>query len=161
MNYKAIDELNNFNFHDAQLHHIDYHDGSMVWKLSSVNVTSQNSQNNFDKDMCIKDASIVFENIHIEKIVFSAYKTYDANNILIKSEDAIIANPNDYSDILKNTFNSYCYILSMELLPNILEKKHFVSFNIDGGAGNYDLTLSFSKSIVQWNEYSGKAWYEN
>lgn len=36
-----------------------------------------------------------------------------------------------------------------------------VCFNIDGGAGNYDLTLAFAKSIVSWDEFTGKAWYED
>ncbi len=161
MNYTAIDELNHFNFHDAELYQIEFHDGSMKWQLSSINATKQNSQNSFDKDMCIKDAVIVFEHVKIEKIVFSAYKVYDSNNTMIKSEEAKTANPDEYDEILRSTLDDYCYIYSMEQLPDIEEKMQSVCFNIDGGAGNFYLTISFSKSLVQWNEYGGKAWYES
>lgn len=80
---------------------------------------------------------------------------------MIESVEAKTANPDEYEDILRNTLGNYCYIFSMEELPINEDKKHHVCFNIDGGVGNYDLILSFSKSIVQWNEYSGEAWYED
>jgi hypothetical protein len=56
---------------------------------------------------------------------------------------------------------SYCYISSMEELPMNEDKEYQICFDIDGGAGGYYLTLSYSKSIAQWDEYSGKAWYED
>lgn len=161
MRYIAINELNHFEFHDAQLQKIDCNDVNMRWQLSVVNATIQNSQNNFDKDMCIKEAEILFENVQIEEIVFAAYKVYDSNEVLIESVEAKTANLNEYNDILRNTLSSYCYIYSMKELPKVDGKTHIVCFNIDGGAGNYYLTLSFTKSIVQWNKYNGKAWYED
>lgn len=160
MKYIAINELNHFEFHDAELQKIDCNDENMRWQLSSVNATMQNSQNNLGKDMCIKEAEILFENIQIEEIVFAAYKVYDSNYVLIKSVGAKTANLDEYNDILKNTLSSYCYIYSFEELNKVDGKTHIVCINIDGGAGIYYLTISFTKSIVQWNEYSGKAWYE-
>lgn len=41
------------------------------------------------------------------------------------------------------------------------DNKNQVCFNIDGGVGNYDLILSFSKSVAQWDEYNGIARYED
>jgi hypothetical protein len=159
MQYIAINELSNFDFHDAELQKIDFNDGNMKLQLSSVNATKQNSQNSFNKDMCIKETEIIFKSFNIEKIVFGAYEVYDSNEVLIESVEAITANPDEYDDILKNSLNDYCYIYSMEELLEI-EDRNLVCFNIDGGAGYYYLTLSFSKSIVQWNDYYGKAWYE-
>lgn len=160
MKFIAIDEINHFEFHDAQLQKIDFHDGNMTWQLSSVNATTQNSQNNSDKDLCIDQADIVFENINIVEIVFSAYKVYNSKNVIIESVEARKASPNEYSDILTGSLGNYCYILSMKELPENEDKSHTVCFTISGGIGDYFLTLSFSKSIVQWDEYSGEAWYE-
>jgi hypothetical protein len=53
LKYIAIDELNHFEFHDAKLDKIDFCNGNMIWQLFAVNATKKNSQNNFDKDMCI------------------------------------------------------------------------------------------------------------
>lgn len=161
MKYIAINELNHFNFHDAELQKITFYNGNMIWQLSAVNATIQNSQNSFDEDMCISEAEIIFENFNINKIVFGAYKVYDSNKVIIESVEEKIANPNEYTDILNKTLGNYCYIFNMEELPMIEGEKYQVCFNIDGGVGNYDLTITFSKSIVQWDEYSGKAWYED
>lgn len=161
MKYIAIDELNHFSFHDAELQKIDFHDRNMIWQLSAVNATIHNSQNSFDKDMCIKQVEIVFEGINVIKVVFGAYKVFDSNKVLIESVEAKTANSNEFNDILKNSLGDYCYILSMEELPMNEDNKHQACFNIDGGVGNYDLFLSFSKSIVQWDEYNGIAWYED
>jgi len=131
----------------------------MIWEVSAVNATTMNTQNKLEDDMCIEIAVITFENIFIESIVFGAYTVHDSNNNLIKSNDAILAEPSEYADILKNTLNGYCYIYSMEELPTVDNNQYRVCFNIDGGAGNYYLTIGFTKSIVTWNEYSGVAWY--
>ena len=37
------------------------------------------------------------------------------------------------------------------------DKKYRTCFNIDGGAGSYYLTFTFSKSFVNWDEYCGEA----
>ena len=34
-------------------------------------------------------------------------------------------------------------------------------FLLDSIAGMFYFTFSFSKSIVEWNEFSGEAWYEH
>lgn len=103
MQYIAIDELSHFDFHDAELQKIDFNDGNMKWKLSSVNATKRNSQNSFNEDMCIKEAEIIFESFNINKIVFGAYEVYDSNQILIESVEAITANPNEYDNIKKTS----------------------------------------------------------
>lgn len=161
MRYVVINELNHFDFHDASLEKISYHEGNMIWKVSSVNATTESSQNNFNEDMCIKEAEVIFQNFNIEKIVFSAYEVYDSNQILIESIESITAKPNEYDDILNRSLEPYCYIYSMEELIEIEEEKYLACFNIDGGAGDYDITLSFTASTIQWNEYAGKAWYEH
>jgi hypothetical protein len=159
MKYVSTNELNHFSFHDAQLVEIELNNGNMIWKFEEVNATVRNSQNKYDKDMCIEKGKIVFENIQIESIIFSGYKVYDSNNVLIKSVEAKKANPDEYNNILKNTCTDFCYIFSMEELPS-KSKRYVVSFDINGG-GNYEITLSFTKSIVKWNDFKGIAWYEN
>lgn len=49
----------------------------------------------------------------------------------------------------------------MEELHKVDGEEYRTCFNIDGGTGNYYLTFTFSNSIVEWDEYSGEAWYEH
>lgn len=161
MKYVSIDELNNFSFHDGELKNIDFVNETMKWQVSGINATVKNLQNSFEKDMCTEDAEMIFENVEIKKIVFCGYKTFDSNNNLIKEVDDRIASPDEYIEILSHTADDYCYIFSMDELSKIDNETYIVCFNLDSGVGNYYLTLSFSKSIVEWDEFYGIAWYED
>jgi len=161
MEYISINELSHFEFHDAVIATIGFDDKHMTWEVSDVNATTKNTQNKFDEDMCIENASIVFEEVSIESIIFGAYTVHSADGILLESKEATTADPSEYATILENTCGSYCYIYSMEELPANDKNQYRVCFNIDGGADDYDLTMGFAKSIVTWNKFSGIAWYES
>ena len=64
-------------------------------------------------------------------------------------------------EILIESTSSYCYVNGMEELHKVDGEEYRTCFNIDGGTGNYYLTFTFSNSIVEWDEYSGEAWYEH
>ena len=161
MRYIATNELAHFQFHDAEIKDIVFCNEHMIWEIDAVNASAMNTQNKFDKEMCIENAQITFENTRIESIIFNGYKSYDHNNNLIESKEASIANPSEYDDILKETLKGFCYVFSMEELSAPEAHRYRTCFNIDGGAGMFYLTIEFTKSIVRWNEFCGEAWYED
>jgi len=161
MKYIAINELSYFEFHDAKITRIEFDNRYMLWEVSAVNATTKCTHNNFEDDMCIDEAVVVFEDACIESIVYCAYVIHDSTGGLIESREAITADPSEYTAILENTCSHYCYIYSMEELPADGAQQYRACFNIDGGAGNYYITIVFAKSIVKWNEFSGLAWYES
>ncbi len=161
MKYRALNELDCFQFHDAEIKEIQLINSKMTWIVSAINAMTTNTQNSNEKDMCIENAVIIFENVSIEKLEFGAYTVHDSNNNLIESVEATVANPEEYMTILTESTDNYCYIYGMDELIKIEDKKYRTCFNIDGGAGNYYLTFTFSSSKVEWDNYSGEAWYEN
>ena len=114
MKHIVINELNHFSYHDAEIQEMKWHGNDLIFVVSGINATTTNTQNSYCKDMCIDNATIVFENASIESIVFDAYKTYDSNKILIKSVEAEAATEEEYADILRESLNRYCYIFSMD-----------------------------------------------
>jgi hypothetical protein len=80
---------------------------------------------------------------------------------LIKSVKATAANPEDYADILSDTTKNYSFIYGMDELLKMDKNKYRACFNIDGGPGSFYLTFTFSISKVEWDNYSGEAWYEH
>lgn len=160
MKYTAINELKEFQFHDAQIIEMKRMEHNMIWNVSSINALTTNTQNDYPKDMCVKDAVMVFEDPYIEKLEFGAYKLYDSNHKLIESSQAVVAKPEEYDEILTGSTSCYCFLFGMDDLQNIGER-YRACFDIDGGAGHFSLTFTFSKSIVSWDEYDGAAWYEH
>lgn len=160
MKYEAFNELNHFQYHDAEINQINIQDNNMQWDVSYINATTENSQNNLSKDMCIDQANMQFNDFSIDKIVQSAYKTFDSNKNLIESSEAKEAEPDDYCNILQGSVGNYCRIHSMKILSSVKNKQR-ACCNIDSFSANYELYFSFSKVVVQWNEYNGLAWYES
>lgn len=161
MKYTAINELDSFQFHDAEIKDIKLIDNKMLWTVSAINVMTTNSQNDNPKDMCVKDAIITFEETCINKLEFGAYTIHDSNNNLIESSEATVAKPEEYENILLESMNSYFFIFGLDELVKLDDEKYSACFNVDGGAGSYYLTFIFSKAIVEWDEYDGEAWYEH
>ena len=161
MLYCATNELDNFQFHDAEIKEMALTNKGMTWSVSAINATTSNTQNKNSKDMCVSLATMTFDTPLIESIVFSAYTVHDSNNNLIEDVKAVSAKPKEYSEILSESTNSYCFIYGMGELLKVEGERYRACFNIDGGAGNFYFTFTFSKSIVEWNEYSGEAWYEH
>lgn len=162
MKYKSINELSNFEFHDAIIKKINFNGKELILIVSSLNATIQNSKNDFEKDMCIEKANLIFENVNIESIVFSAYKNFDADGNLINSVEAVYVEPKEYKNILKTKDNDYGWFYAMGELLQLSDKTYKVSFDMEGYfVGFYAITFKFSKVTVEWNNFNGEAWYEN
>ena len=163
MRYTSIDELEHFEFHDAELQSLALEESDMVWVAKNVNVTTANSQNDHPTDMCIKNASLLFESAKIESIVFCEYTIHDANGVLIEHVKPLKASPDEFNAILRESLDSYCFIRDRYTKDELASdrRKYTTTFTIDGGAGVYDLTFSYDRVIVSWDELDGKAWYED
>jgi len=184
MKYEAINELPNFYYHDAIIKKIDFmgQNRRMVWEVENISLDLLNSQNPFDEYMNIGNAVMIFEYAHIESIVFEGYQMYDSDNVLIKSKEAVIASPKEYADILKRAVTdepvehdgglwypgegNYTEIFDLESFTVIDDGRYRykasfnIMFNRGFGEGNsIVITIMFSKSIIKWDDFSGKAWY--
>lgn len=103
----SVDELDAFHFHDASIEQIRLEGTRFIWLVDGINAMTTNSQNDHSKDMCTKQATMVFENAAIEKIEFGAYKVYDSNKQLIDSAERRTAKAEEYLDILEKTPGNY------------------------------------------------------
>jgi len=161
MKFVAIDEINHFEYHDAVIKKMEIIEDKMTWIVSELNATIQNSQNSFIEDMCINECEIIFDHYKIEEIIFSAYKIFDSNQNLIESVDARTADFEDYIGIIEDTMKNSCRIVGMIEMPETSDGRKKACFGIDGNRDYFDITFSFTKFTARWNEYNGKAWYED
>ena len=129
----------------------------MKWEVSNINAKTANSQNDFDVDMCIANATILFYDVIVENIVFGVYTSRDSKVNLTKYPSVIVESE-DRLDVMKSFTNEYCYIYAMEEFAAIEGNRYRARFHIDF---NTYLTLVFSKTVIAWDAYDGKAWYEH
>ena len=159
MKYVAVDELEHFCFHDAKVESLEWIDGDMLWRLSALNATTENSQNDSPKDLCIRYAEMVLEHARIEKVVEPGYNETDAEHVTRFIEEKVTL-PHEYDAVLQDILLNYSYILNGELIPIIGKERQNVDLLITCNGPLYEMAVSFTKSIVQWDDYSGLAYYE-
>jgi len=154
MKYEAVNELTHFDFHDALINRIYFKNDDLIWDVSKINATTENSQNDFEDHMCVEDALMIFENAQIENIFIGGYKRYNSDGVLIDSKENVTLLPEEYEDFLKSkNRENGSYIFGMESFSELENGKYRVKFD--------SITFTFSKSIIKWENYSGKAWYES
>jgi len=164
MQYVAIDELEHFEYHDAEIVSIELKEHCMKWITKHINATKENTQNGYPTDMCVAEAEVVFESVEIKSIIYAEFKSKELKDIFSNNSELILhEKPREaYASILSESVSAYCRIhgMHMEKTPADGKHKYAASFAIDGGAGVFDLHLDFDRMVISWNEFNGKAWYE-
>jgi hypothetical protein len=160
MKYKAINEITHFSYHDAVIMSFTIKGNTMQWIVDDVNATTENSQNTLTEDMRILRCNIEFEDVQVDEIIFSAWSQFDEKWNLKKSEPARNVDPSEFTTILEETMKSWCRIQDLSVLPETNDRRYRISICLDGHVGIYNLNISYRTFIAQWDEYSGKAWYE-
>ena len=161
MAYVAVNELEHFHFHDAEIKKLEFIDNQMIWKASAVNAERTNTQNDLGIAMCINDAEMIFEGVIIDSLVIGAHMTYDHNKNLIETKEAKTVKPSEYITLLQETVNDYCWINGMGNVVILEDGRYKAGFDIVGHEDVFFLTIIFTKSTVKWENYSGKAYYEH
>jgi len=159
--FNSVNELSSFDFHDAAIESIVFADSKLTWVVTAANALPANTQNNHDVAMCIDNAVISFDDVSIESIVFGAYTIHKDGNI-VEFNDAVTIAESEHQNIFNETVNgSGNHIHGLENFSSIENNQYRACFCIDSySAGMYYLTVKFSIVVVEWSNYSGKAWYE-
>jgi len=160
MRYQSTNEISHFDYHDAFIKSFSIKDHSIHWVVDDINATKENSQNDLPEDMRILGCLIDFEDVQVDEIIFCARLQYDENRNLIESEPARNADPSEFATILEETMKSWCYIQDISALAETKDGRYRISICLDGHIGIYNLNISYRTFIAQWDEYAGKAWYE-
>lgn len=157
MRYRVEDQLDLFEFHDAEFSLIGFDKKDLTVSVKHLNMHKDAKENPHDCDMEISSANIYFQNIHI--LSFEPMRTYqlDADGNWYTDEPQIIFTGKDaeekFISELKNGFSINCIDIrqfgghtTIEI-STTAQKSFFAMF-------------SFSNVIVAWDEYHKKAWYE-
>ncbi|MBQ7326923.1 MAG: hypothetical protein IJW93_05570 [Clostridia bacterium] len=160
MKYISLDRLQDFEFHDSEWELISWEKlGNMddvTFKARLLNVHKDAAPNNSGVDMEIKEATIHFGNIVIKEYERMRIQSYDEEGNEILGEPQVIHKGDE----------------ARKLFDNDLKGKITVLYLVDNNNGEYELggigknynyfmvRFSFGTVKIEWNDYSGAAWYE-
>lgn len=157
MRYCVNNQLNLFQFHDAELSFISLDESRLVVSAKHLNIDKNADVNPHDYDMEIELAKISFYEFEI--LTFEPMRAYkidedgnwytDEPQIIFKDKDA----EQHFIDEVKRGITINCIDIREENNKTLLEistcakKCFFATFAVDGNS-------------VEWDKYLKKAWYE-
>lgn len=157
MNYKSVDELENFCFQDAQIQGIEYKEDALCFVLDAVIVKAKNSQNTNFTDSYAGTLTMRLMGANLQKAIKEGYKYYDANDNLIEEIPDTALSVLETDALLKRSAGYYLFdVVEVEKTQNTTG--HFLYlFGIDeDDETSYWLQIEFEKSILEWDRYMNR-----
>ncbi len=159
MEYLSVNSFDTFYWHDALIESVQLENGNIVCQVRDLNITEENTENKFPYDMCIKQAEVIFEKATIvELMLWGHIETLpDKTTKHILNRELPIAEVRGYIKNLMDK-NPVGYVFALNEF-NCSNTGYSACFAINSSPEIFDITLSFSKGLIKWSEYSGKSWY--
>ncbi len=152
--------LDEFEFHDAYITNICIKDKSLYWKVGDLNVTTSNSRNHNDTDMCIDEAEIIFEDYEIKTMTLLGHSSYEPG---ATEPSEVVENrlytTKEIDAEMKQSIGD-CYFYFNYLIYHKQIGKGEAQFLYSDNYGKcLEIVMQFSNVTIKWDDYVGKAWY--
>ena len=160
MKYTSLDRLQDFEFHDSELELIGWEKlGNMddvTFKARLLNVHKDAAPNNSGVDMEIKEATINFGNIIIKEYERMRSITFDEKGNEILCEPRVIHKGEEARKLFDNDLKGKITVL-------YLGESNYREYELEGIGYNHNcfMVRFFVSTVkIEWDDYSGAAWYE-
>ncbi len=158
--YSVTDNLDIFNFHDAELKLLNFKKNSNELTVSAKHliIHKNTEQNPKNYDMEIKAAVITFTNIHDLDIVAGGLYIEDEKGELAPIEEPITMTDTDALDYLITVLSESDYFSVYEL-SKTGDGRYCMP--VSCMPKSFNLYFSFDNVKITWSEYENIAWYEH
>lgn len=149
MNYRTKDEVEHFDFKDAQIYEIREENGHIFVELGYVTISGSNSCNRDIRDMGTNALTLQLYQVTERKLVREGYQHYDADgNLKGKYEDVVIP-PEEVPNVYQELADSTIYSLGKE------GKTYRIL--VDGEERTYVFEVTAEHDIEEWDRFMNKS----
>lgn len=151
MKFKSVDALSQFSFRNATIHQASFENEVWTMELDGTIVKAENENNTRMEDMYCGTLFVRLKEVKVEQILEEGYKYYDANDVLKEEVPDTILSLDEYKTIYQALENAVIF----DMMPS-KDKEDTWELGVDIGeedTNTYWITLSFSKSILEWDRY--------
>ncbi len=153
MKYQFINRLQDFEFHDSIWHLVSFESDVFVFTVSCLNVHKAVLKEQFDTDMEIADACLIFRGV--SQLTYEPSRTWknDADGNLHTDESRIVHEG--------ETAHKF-FVSEMEDGPVIYELEHSDGKCKVGGSGKdpyFTFCFAYQESEISWECFKNIAWY--
>lgn len=156
MKYCTMNNLQEYEFHDAKFTWNDFHDGVLSVTVDFLNIHRFTKENPDDEDMELDAATVTFYGLSVESLAFSRSITIDENGKAIIQEPPIYQGK-EIEEVFFKQLKESVFIYYAE----IQKSGSKTVLELDAHKSDaFHVVLSFDSVTVEWDSYRKKAWYE-
>ena len=157
MKFKAVNELEHFNFRDAQIEKAEWAEDSLRFELEAVIIKANNSQNGNYTDSYAGTLQMELKNAEIQKAVKEGYKYYDANDVLREEKPDEPLSEEALTALLQGSKGYYLFdVVKVEDVYNTTGRfLYLVGIDADEET-SYWLQIAFDSSELGWDKYMNR-----
>jgi len=157
MNFKSVDELQHFQFQDAQIAEVSINEEGIQFTLEAVIVKATNSQNTNFTDSYAGTLSMRLVKGEIQKAVKEGYKYYDANDVLKEEIPDTPLSQEEIDTLLGNLKDAYLFdMVPVEESQNQTgQYLYLIGIDLDEET-SYWFQVTFEKAIMEWDRYMNR-----
>ena len=158
--YSVTNNLDIFNFHDAELKLLRFEKNSneLIVSVKQLIIHKNTDQNTNNYDMVIKDAVATFTNIHNLSIIAGGLYIEDEKGELVPKEEPITMTDTEALNYLITALSKSNYFLVYEL-SKTGDGRYCMP--VSCMPKSFNLYFSFDNINITWSEYENIAWYEH
>lgn len=155
MKYRSVNQLDNFEFHDADFTLIKFDNDELTVSVKNLNIHKNTVQNPSEYDMEIEYAKIVFKGFRVHSFELGRTWKRDANGNTYSDDPVIIYEGKKAEDKIMQELQNQVWVYYLGKENNFL-------YCIEGSGIEplFTVQFSFESVIIEWDNYLKKAWYE-
>lgn len=153
MQYKAENQIDIFEFHDAELSIVGFEENTLVFSAAHLNIHKHTEQNPGDHDLEIERAVLRFE--HIENVTFENRRPIEngkpvGEQIVLEGADAV-------KEMLFGFAKGVRIFALFEKDRRII--MDCITDGIEADFAFFTVAFAPQATSVEWDAYIGPAWY--
>lgn len=159
MGYRTVDEIQHFEFQDAEIIEIRTQQGDFILRLGYVTILPENSCNRDIRKMGTNEMTLEIQRADILRFVEEGYKVYDADGNLKTSCDDREIDPSEYRQIFEALAGGTVYSLSRRETDGQAmgyEYKLYIDTDSEENGHTYLLLVRGEHDVQQWERFMNR-----
>ena len=154
MAFKSVNEISAFSFEDCMITKFEYKEKEVYMELEALIVKANNSQNTNYTESYAGPTQVRLQGAKVISGYQEGSKYYDANDVLVEQVPDQPVAPLEYDSVIKKCVDAQAYLFQLE--PQQVENGFSYRMFLDLEETTYMITVSFSKSIAEWERFQNK-----
>lgn len=154
MNFRTVDEFENFDFNEAHIGGIEVKSGHVFLYLDNVMISAKNSCNRDIREMRTNELVLKLQDGQITSFVKEGVKVYNADGVFQREIPDEIIPAEKYQETFEMLFDKY--MIEAGIKKNDETAENIYEFEIEYEEFSYLLVVKAAHDVEEWDKFMNK-----